>query len=79
MVTKALYLRDVLHSVNNYTDNYFEKSFLKLGNLLESHTANILSPNLNVPNQPTFIGLSQGKSRDGDILATGHDQIQISI
>ena len=38
-------------------------------NALELQTTNELSPYFQIQNQPTFLDLDEGKSRDGDILA----------
>jgi len=50
-------------------DDFFQNSYLKSGNSLESHTASVLSQNFDVQHQPAFLDLDEGKSREGDILA----------
>jgi hypothetical protein len=50
-------------------DNNFQRSFIRSGNALEIYTTNELSPYFQIQNQPTFLDLDEGKSRDGDILA----------
>ena len=49
--------------------NNFERSFKRSGNALELQMTNELSPYFQIQNQPTFLDLDEGKSRDGDNLA----------
>jgi hypothetical protein len=56
--------------MDNGVDEFFQKSFRESGASLEVETANKLLQHFNVQNQPAFIDLDEGKSREGDILAT---------
>ena len=55
--------------MGNGVDDFFEKSFLESGGSLEAETSNILSQYFHTDNQPAFLDLDEGKSREGDILA----------
>src|SRR5215469_16528139 len=55
--------------MNNDIDSNFQRSFNQSGNELELYITNELSLNFQIQNQPTFLDLDEGKSRDGDILA----------
>ena len=55
--------------MNNDIDNNFQRSFNRSGNALELQITNELSTYFQIQNQPTFLDLDEGKSRDGDILA----------
>jgi hypothetical protein len=50
-------------------DAFFQRSFIESGSSLEAEVSTKLSEHFEVQNQPVFIDLDEGKSRDGDILA----------
>jgi hypothetical protein len=71
MTRSVSYNRDFAarRSMENDVDDFFQTSFMESGAPLETETAAKLSQHFEVRDQPAFIDLDEGKSRDGDIVA----------